>query len=76
MKTIIGATSEYLVIIVLDLMAHIFLKNEECTGINYREWLGIPKFSPVIKRETYHMLSSRRFSLVNMIKTLSKTLEL
>ena len=41
----LGATSEYPATIVLDLTAHIFLKNEDCTGINYREWPGILKFS-------------------------------
>ena len=36
-----GATSEYPATIVLDLTAHVFLKNKECAGINYREWPGI-----------------------------------
>ena len=45
--TIYEATSEYPATIVLDLTAHIFLKNEECARINYREWPGILKFSPI-----------------------------
>ena len=43
-----GATSEYAATVVLDLTAHISLKNEECAGINYREWPGILKFSQKI----------------------------
>ena len=44
------ATSEYLATIVLDLTAHISLKNEECTGINYREWPCILKFRHLFKK--------------------------
>ena len=45
----LGATSEYPATIVLDLTAHIFLKNEERAGINYREWPGNLKFSRTFK---------------------------
>ena len=38
-----GLALEYPATIVLDLTAHVFLKNEECAGINYKEWLGILK---------------------------------
>ena len=36
-----GVTAEYPVSIVLDLTAHLFLKNDECARINYRQLRGI-----------------------------------
>ena len=42
----LGATSKYSATIVLDLTAHVFSKNKECAGINYRKWPGILKFIP------------------------------
>ena len=34
-------TTEYHATIILDLIVHLFLKNDECTGINYRQLQGI-----------------------------------
>ena len=45
---VLGATSENSATTVLDLTAHMFLKNEGCAGINYRERPGILKFSRVL----------------------------
>ena len=42
----LGATSKYSATIVLDLTAHVFSRNKECAGINYREWRGIPNPNP------------------------------
>ena len=41
LESVVNKAEEYPATVVLDLTANIFLKNEECAGMNYREWPGI-----------------------------------
>ena len=41
-------TTEYPATIVIDLTAHLFLKNDQCAGINYRQLRGILWLSCVL----------------------------
>ena len=50
-------TIEYFASIVLDLTAHIFLKNDKCALINYRQWRGIVQLSQNYKDTPYNIES-------------------